>query len=76
MSIAIAYPTATALSPRQDVAVAAIRAVAAQVRRQIPRDADSLALTLSPLIDTCRAVEVNGQRLAVSWDVRPHGKPG
>ncbi len=69
MTIAIAYPTATALSPRREVAAAAIRAVAAQVRRQIPLEGDSLAMALPTLIDACRVVEVNGQRLAVSWDV-------
>ncbi len=69
MPIAIAYPAASALSPRLDAAAPAIRAVAAQVRRQVPREPDSLALTLPALIDACRAVEVNGQRLAVSWDL-------
>ena len=69
MSIAIAYPAAAALSPRQDAAAPAIRTVAAQVRRQIPREPDSLALTLPALIDACRAVEVNEQRLSVSWEL-------
>ena len=69
MSIAIVYPAAAALSPRLDAAASTIRAVAAQVRRQVPREPDSLALTLPALIDACRAVEVNGQRLAVSWEL-------
>ena len=69
MSIAIVYPAAAALSPRLDAAASTIRAVAAQVRRQVPREPDSLALTLPALIDACRAVEVNWQRLAVSWEL-------
>jgi hypothetical protein len=69
MPIAIAYPAAAALSPRQDAAAPAIRTVAAQVRRQIPREPDSLALTLPAMIDACRAVEVNEQRLSVSWEL-------
>lgn len=69
MPLAIAYPPAAALNARQDAAAAAIRAVAAQVRRQIPREPDSLALTLPALIGACRVVEVNGQRLAVSWEL-------
>jgi hypothetical protein len=69
MSIAIAYPAGAALSPRLDAAATTIRAVAAQVRRQVPREPDSLALTLPTLIDACRAVEVNGRALAVSWEL-------
>jgi hypothetical protein len=69
MSIAIAYPAGAALSPRLDAAATTIRAVAAQVRRQVPREPDSLALALPTLIDACRAVEVNGRALAVSWEL-------
>lgn len=65
----ITYPQAAALNPRPDAAAATIRSVAAQVRRQVPREADSLALTLPRLIDACRAVEVNGRPLTVSWEL-------
>ena len=68
MSLAIAYPAAAPLIPSAGAAGAAIRAVAAQARRQIPCEPDSLALTLPALIDACRVVEVNGRRLEVSWD--------
>jgi hypothetical protein len=69
LPIAIAYRPEAALNPHADAAATTIRAVAAQVRRQVPRDPDSLALTLPALIDACRIVEVNGRRLAVSWDL-------
>lgn len=72
MSLVIAYPPATALNPRPDAAAGAIRGVAAQVRRQVPREADSLALSLPTLIGACRAVEVNERQLAVSWEL---GRP-
>lgn len=80
MLLTIAYPPAAALHPRPDTAAPAIRAVAAQVRRQIPREADSLALDLPALLGACRSVEVNGLRLAVSWEFGrslqdQHGEP-
>jgi hypothetical protein len=68
MPLTIAYPPAAALHPRPDTAAPAIRAVAAQVRRQVPREADSLALDMPALLEACRSVEVNGRRLAVSWE--------
>jgi hypothetical protein len=69
MPIEVAYLPSEALNSRPHAAAATIRAVAAQVRRQIPREPDSLALTLPALIDACRAVEVNGKALAVSWEL-------
>jgi hypothetical protein len=69
LPISIAYRPEAALNPHADAAATAIRGVAAQVRRQIPRDPDSLALTLPALIQACRRVEVNGRCLAVSWDL-------
>lgn len=69
MPLAIAYPTAAALSARRDAAAPAIRAVAAQVRRQVRADGDGLAVQLHALLGASRQVEVNGQRLAVSWDM-------
>jgi hypothetical protein len=80
MPLSIAYPPATALSPRPETAAPAIRAVAAQVRRQVPCEPESLGLNLPALVDACRSVEVNGQRLAVSWEFGralrdEHGQP-
>jgi hypothetical protein len=69
MALSVAYPSSAALSTRMDVAATAIRAVAAQVRRQVVREPDSLALTLRALMDACRQVDVNGQRLSVSWEL-------
>ena len=69
MPIEVAYLPSEALNSRPHAAAATIRAVAAQVRRQVPREPDSLALTLPALIDACRAVEVNGKALAVSWEL-------
>jgi hypothetical protein len=54
LPIPIAHRPEAALNPHADAP--AIRAVAAQVRRQVPRDSDSLALTLPALIDACRCV--------------------
>lgn len=68
MPLAIAYPPATALNARRDTALPAIRAVAAQVRRQLQPAADGLAVQLPSLLAASHHVEVNGQRLAVSWD--------
>lgn len=68
MPLAIAYPPATALNARRDTAAPAIRAVAAQVRRQLQPDREGLAVQLHALLGASRDVEVNGQRLAVSWD--------
>lgn len=68
MPLAIAYPPAAALNARRDAAVPAIRAVAAQVRRQLQPGADGLAVQLPALLAASHQVEVNGQRLAVSWD--------
>ncbi len=69
MPIAIAYRPEAALNPRVEAAAATIRAVAAQVRRQVPREPESLALTLPALIEACGRVEVNGRCLAVSWEL-------
>ncbi|MBX9751611.1 MAG: ImmA/IrrE family metallo-endopeptidase [Roseococcus sp.] len=69
MPIEVAYAPGAALSSRTDAAAATIRGVAAQVRRQVPREPDSLAVTLLSLIDACRAVEVNGRALSVSWEL-------
>jgi hypothetical protein len=51
MPIEVAYLPSEALNSRPHAAAATIRAVAAQVRRQIPREPDSLALTFPALID-------------------------
>ena len=69
MPLVIAYARETAFSPKPERAAPEIRAVAAQVRRQIPRAPDELALTLPALVETCRRVEVNGRCLAVSWEL-------
>lgn len=69
MPLTITYVPAEALNPRPTAAVATIRAVAAQVRRQIPREPDSLALTLPALTEACRTVEVNRRQWAVSWEL-------
>ena len=69
MPLVIAYARETAFSPQPERAAPEIRAVAAQVRRQIPRAPDELALTLPALVETCRRVEVNGRCLAVSWEL-------
>ncbi|MCA3378137.1 MAG: hypothetical protein INF64_13560, partial [Roseomonas sp.] len=66
MPLVIAYARETAFSPQPERAAPEIRAVAAQVRRQIPRAPDELALTLPALVETCRRVEVNGRCLTVS----------
>ena len=50
MPLAIAYSPATALNTRRDTAVPAIRAVAAQVRRQLQPGADGLAVQLPALL--------------------------
>lgn len=69
MPIVIAYAADTALNPRLDRAAPAIRAVAAQVRRQIPRPQDEFGLSLSALVEACRHVEVNDRCLRVSWEL-------
>lgn len=69
MPLAISYPPAAALSARRDAAAPVIRAVAAQVRRQLPPDAEGLAVQLPALLAASRDIEVNGQRLRVSWDM-------
>jgi hypothetical protein len=69
MPLAIAHPPAAALSARWDAAAPAIRAAAAQVRRQLRPDGGGLAVQPHALLAASRQVEVNGQRLAVSWDM-------
>jgi hypothetical protein len=69
MPLAVAYPPATALSSRIATATPILRAVAAQVRRQIKTEEDTSALSLPALIEAGRMVEVNGQRLSVSWEI-------
>ena len=72
MSLTVAYPAAAALNSQPDAAATIIRSVAIQVRRQVPCEPDSLAVSLPALINACRVVEVNGQRLSVSWEL---GRP-
>ena len=69
MPIVIAYAPETALNPRLERAAPEIRAVAGQVRRQIPRAPDEIALALPALVEACRSVDVNGRCLAVSWEL-------
>ena len=69
MPLVIAYARETAFSPRLERAAPEIRAVAGQVRRQIPRAPDELALALPALVEACRHIEVNGRCLAVSWEL-------
>lgn len=65
----VEYAPAAPFGGGADAAAGAIRAVAAQVRRQLRADADGLALSLPALVEGCAAVEVNGRRLAVSWEL-------
>jgi hypothetical protein len=69
MPIVIAYAAEAALNPRLDRAAPEIRAVAGQVRRQIPRVPDEIALALPALVEACRHIDVNGRCLAVSWEL-------
>lgn len=72
MPLVISYSATVADGPRSAAAATAIRAVAIQVRRQLPLAPDELAVTLPALMETCGAVEVNDRRLDVSWDI---GRP-
>lgn len=68
MALAVSYPSAAALSSRRETAAPVIRAVAAQVRRQVLPDGGGMAVELPAVLAASREVEVNGRRLAVSWD--------
>ncbi|WP_137179244.1 ImmA/IrrE family metallo-endopeptidase [Roseomonas sp. AR75] len=68
MTLAVTYPPAAALNPRRETAAPVIRAVAAQVRRQILADGGGTAVELPLLLAASREIEVNGCRLSVSWD--------
>ncbi len=71
MPLVIAYARETAFSPRLERAAPEIRAVAGQVRRQIPRAPDELALALPALVEACRRIEVNvAWRFPGNWIAR------
>ncbi|WP_219766820.1 ImmA/IrrE family metallo-endopeptidase [Neoroseomonas alba] len=69
MTLTIDYACRPGSAAPRSLTVAAIRAVAGQVRQQIPRDPRELALSLAALLDASRDVAVNGRRLLVSWDI-------
>ncbi|GGJ07303.1 ImmA/IrrE family metallo-endopeptidase [Neoroseomonas lacus] len=69
MSIAVHYPCHSGSGAPRALSVAAIRAVAAQVRQQIAREPDSLAVTVAALLQAGQGVAVNGRTIGVVWDL-------
>lgn len=68
MTLAVRYDCWPGTGAPRALSAAAVRAVAAQVRRQVAQMPDSLALPLPALLDACREVAVNGRRISVAWD--------
>lgn len=67
MTVAVEYDAGPRGLPHS-LSIAAIRGVAAQVRRQLPIEADGAALTMATLLEACRRVAVNGRAISVNWD--------
>lgn len=69
MPLAAHYPCHPGSGTPCALSVAAIRAVAAGVRRQIPLEPDSLAVSLPALLHAGQQVLVNGRGVTVVWDL-------
>jgi hypothetical protein len=69
MPLIVHYPCQAGSEAPAPLSFADIRAVAAQVRRQIARDAGAYGLTVEALLQASREVEVNGRAITALWDV-------
>ena len=69
MPIVVHYPCHAGTGAPRALSVTAVRAVAAQVRRQICVEPDSLAVSVPALLQAGQRVEVNGRSVAVIWDL-------
>jgi hypothetical protein len=69
MSLAVHYPFREGSWAPCALNIAAIRSVAAQVRRQVGCEAGSNGLAIQPLLRATRHVVVNGRPVEVLWDL-------
>ena len=69
MPIAVHYPSHPGTGAPRALSAAAIRAVAAQVRRQVQPEPDSFTISVPALLQAGQRVQVNGRSLAVIWDL-------
>jgi hypothetical protein len=69
MTLAVHFPCHPGSGAPRGLSIAGIRAVAAQVRHQIAREPDSLALSVPALLIACHRLGVNGRAVAVAWDL-------
>ncbi len=69
MTLYVHYPYQPGPHALRGMAVATIRAVAAQVRHQVQRDPDMLAVTIPALVSACQQIDVNGRCLDIAWDL-------
>ena len=67
MRIQVHYPHEARTGVPRDVSSAVVRAVAAQVRAQLPIDDGVLALDVDLLAGAARSFDVNGRVLEVTW---------
>ena len=68
MPLQVRYPHNPASGAPRGLTVAAVRAVAAQVRTQLSKDASGHALDAGALVGLANAVDANGRIVGVTWD--------
>jgi len=69
MPIAVHYPCQPGTSAPRALSPADIRSIAAQVRSQVAREPDSLAVSVPALLTATQTLTVNGRELNVIWDL-------
>ena len=69
MPLVVQYPCHPATGAVQSLSVAAIRAVAAQVRQQVLPVRGALAIAMPDLLAAAAEMSVNGRQFSVQWDL-------
>jgi len=80
MALVVRYPCQPSSGAARLLPLATVRAVAAQVRRQLLPAGDALAVPLPRLLAEAREIAVNGRAFSVQWDLTralrdQHGRP-
>ncbi|WP_149539275.1 ImmA/IrrE family metallo-endopeptidase [Siccirubricoccus phaeus] len=69
MALVVCYPCQPSPGAALPLPLATLRAVAAQVRRQLLSAGDTLAVPLPRLLAESREITVNGRAFSVQWDL-------
>lgn len=69
MSLVVHYPCHPANGAAHALSVAAVRAIAAQVRQQVLPERGALAVAVPELVAAAAQLSVNGRQFSVQWDL-------